>query len=151
MGSACRAAGILASASDDQKEALFTFGCSLGTSFQLIDDALDYLGNEKQLGKQSYDDLKEGKVTLPIILLKTLLSPEEEKKIARTFSQANTSAEDFDFVIQMVKKYKTAQSTIAKAKAYTTNALNALLNNFAPSEDRDHLEQLAKTLLQRAH
>ncbi len=62
-----RLAPILAGAAPSLEEACATYGQALGTAFQVIDDVLDYEGSVDQLGKNLGDDLREGKVTLPII------------------------------------------------------------------------------------
>jgi octaprenyl-diphosphate synthase len=64
-----KSAGLIQGCTDAQVEALFQFGFHFGTSFQLIDDYLDYTADEAKLGKPVMQDLYEGKVTLPIIKL----------------------------------------------------------------------------------
>ncbi|GAA4132481.1 hypothetical protein GCM10023067_52800 [Aminobacter aganoensis] len=59
---------VIAGASKNDKAALRSYGMNLGLAFQLIDDALDYGGSAKDLGKNVGDDFREGKVTLPVIL-----------------------------------------------------------------------------------
>ncbi|MEO5322010.1 polyprenyl synthetase family protein [Mesorhizobium sp. CC13] len=59
---------VIAGASRNDKAALRSYGMNLGLAFQLIDDALDYGGSSKDLGKNVGDDFREGKVTLPVIL-----------------------------------------------------------------------------------
>ncbi|WP_163364055.1 polyprenyl synthetase family protein, partial [Klebsiella aerogenes] len=50
-------------------QALRSYGLNLGLAFQLVDDALDYGGNAKDLGKNTGDDFREGKITLPVVLI----------------------------------------------------------------------------------
>ena len=59
---------VIASATRNDRAALRSYGMNLGLAFQLIDDALDYGGSSKELGKNVGDDFREGKVTLPVIL-----------------------------------------------------------------------------------
>jgi octaprenyl-diphosphate synthase len=59
---------VIASASKAERNALRSYGVNLGLAFQLVDDALDYGGSAKELGKNTGDDFREGKVTLPVIL-----------------------------------------------------------------------------------
>src|SRR5690606_25702300 len=59
---------VIAGESRSDRAALRSFGTNLGLAFQLVDDALDYGGNSKELGKNVGDDFREGKVTLPVIL-----------------------------------------------------------------------------------
>jgi heptaprenyl diphosphate synthase len=64
---ACETAAILADASELEKKCLREFGQQLGTAFQIMDDILDFTGDEKQLGKPAGSDLKQGLITLPLI------------------------------------------------------------------------------------
>jgi octaprenyl-diphosphate synthase len=76
-----RAAGMACEASEEDSAALAAYGRHLGTAFQLIDDTLDYCGDVLQTGKAIHSDLKEGKVTLPLIhalRLEAGLAPELE-------------------------------------------------------------------------
>ena len=69
FGGCARIGGILGDATPEQERALEQYGISLGMSFQLIDDLLDFSGDELALGKPVGGDLREGKVTLPVIRL----------------------------------------------------------------------------------
>lgn len=64
---ACSTAAVLSLASEEQKQGAWQYGHHLGLAFQLIDDALDYTGDQQELGKNVGDDLAEGKPTLPLI------------------------------------------------------------------------------------
>lgn len=67
FAAAAKASAMLSNASLKVIESMYAFGIALGNAFQLIDDALDYIGDENTLGKQVGDDLAEGKPTLPLI------------------------------------------------------------------------------------
>ena len=64
---ASHTAAVLAGAATEQEKALKAFGAHLGMAYQLVDDVLDYDGDEQQMGKSLGDDLAEGKPTLPLI------------------------------------------------------------------------------------
>jgi len=64
---AARIAAVIAGASAEQEEAAARYGAGLGTAFQMVDDVLDYSGQVEEIGKRLGDDLREGKVTLPLI------------------------------------------------------------------------------------
>jgi len=65
----CELAGIIAAADDGRRAALRRYGLNLGLAFQVVDDLLDFVGDAKTLGKPAASDLREGKVTLPLIEL----------------------------------------------------------------------------------
>ena len=68
--------GLLGNCSDEQRIALREYGFDLGIAFQIVDDVLDYTADERALGKPIGGDLREGKVTLPVILLLQKAGPE---------------------------------------------------------------------------
>ena len=67
MAAACRIGAILGGVPQSQEEALSQMGLNLGITFQVVDDILDYTGDERELGKQVCADLREGRITLPLI------------------------------------------------------------------------------------
>ena len=119
MGAACKSAGILADASPEQLVALERFGHDLGMAFQLTDDALDYLGSETLTGKEMQADFAEGKVTLPVILLRDLATEAEKDQIREALASATISQSHIDSVVKLTKKYQTAQKTLEIARSFT--------------------------------
>lgn len=67
LAASCRIGGIVTGAGDDHVEALATFGESYGLAFQLVDDVLDLVSTDEQLGKPAGNDIAEGVYTLPVI------------------------------------------------------------------------------------
>ncbi len=67
FAAACKAGIAVAGGSDEQIEQLGTFGYDLGLAFQIVDDVLDFVGDEQLLGKPAGNDLREGTLTLPLI------------------------------------------------------------------------------------
>ena len=79
MSAACESGSILGGVTRAERRRLAEYGRELGLAFQLRDDALDYEDREADLGKRPYDDLREGKVTLPLLLaLKRCTAAERE-------------------------------------------------------------------------
>lgn len=146
IGSACKSAGILAQRSRNEISSLETFGFNLGISFQLVDDALDFLGDGKLLGKKHFIDLQEGRVTLPILYLQSFISDEERKSLRQLYYEGNLLQSDIEYVASLVQKYETAEMTIERAQKLTDISLKALRDNFPASESRHHIEKLAEFL-----
>lgn len=86
---ASQASAILAEATAAQEKALQDYGRYLGTAFQLIDDLLDYSADGETLGKNTGDDLSEGKPTLPLLHAMNHGSPEQAKMIRDAIEQGN--------------------------------------------------------------
>jgi geranylgeranyl pyrophosphate synthase len=133
--------------SETQCSALASFGHHVGLAFQLIDDALDYTGSVEIVGKATHSDLLEGKVTLPVILLRTAASSSEWERVRELISQDVDTAAVTE-IAALVDKYDTANLTVERAHGFTMKAM-AALHSFPAGPARDHLENLANKLLFR--
>ena len=79
---------LLAKASQEQFQAAEAYGRHIGTTFQLVDDILDYTASAEQMGKNAGDDLREGKPTLPLIYLFERGTPDQKALIKTAIEQA---------------------------------------------------------------
>ncbi len=135
---AARTAAILAGANAATQNALGDYGMFLGTAFQLIDDVLDYSGNEKEIGKHLGDDLAEGKPTLPLIFVMNNGGADDVAAVKRAIESGGR--DDFKRVLAAIQNtnaldytQKIAQKEAEKARAALENVLptsqykNALL------------------------
>lgn len=114
---------------DDTKfnQALYDYGLNLGISFQVIDDLLDYSANLEKLGKQTGDDLREGKMTLPVILAYKEADDKDKATLRRIIeSEDHTRAEDFPKVQNIMAKLNIDEKTRAFAKKHCDNAHQAI-------------------------
>ena len=150
IGAACKAAGILAGASEQQIASLERFGCCVGMSFQLIDDALDYKVGSQQIGKPILADLREGKVTYPIILLRDKVSSEERSTMSGMLHQKQIHDNQIEFANKLVIAHSTVETTLQLAQDYTSEALEILRSNFPDGSIRRSIEDLVGTLLSRS-
>ena len=96
-----RLGAVIAGAGPDVEEGLAAYGMHLGTAFQMIDDVLDYSGQEAETGKHLGDDLTEGKTTLPLIHVITTGSPADAQRVRQAIEQGN--GEDFPAVLEIVR------------------------------------------------
>jgi octaprenyl-diphosphate synthase len=148
FSAACEVGAILGKVNQEKRAALRDFGYNLGMAFQLTDDVLDYVSYDAMLGKRVGTDLKEGKVTLPLIhALKS--SPEKEKTYIHTvLNNAKVTAKDFARVSKIIKKYGGVEYTVNTTRQFIENAkLN--LNSFRPSAYKESLITLADYILSR--
>jgi len=148
ISASCKAPAILAGASRETVDALDTFGSSLGLAFQLVDDALDYLGEDGVVGKSTLADFREGKMTYPVLLLNSLATDNELEEMAAAMNQRPISEEGVRLVAGLVEKYQTAEKTIELAHKYTDDAVCAL-GIFPESPAKDSLERIAYSLVGR--
>ncbi len=85
---------LLAKATPEQFQAAEAYGRHIGTTFQLVDDILDYTASAEQMGKNAGDDLREGKPTLPLIYLLENGTPSQKELIRSAIEQAEELPED---------------------------------------------------------
>jgi octaprenyl-diphosphate synthase len=148
IAACCRAPAVLAGSPPEASNALESFGSNLGIAFQLLDDALDYLGDEQILGKPILADLPEGKLTLPILLLKERAPAAIWQQVISTLKKKQIDSSDMDKIKDYVEEFSTADDTLALASKHTKIATSSL-NLLPPSVERNNLEQLASSLLGR--
>ena len=117
---------LYAGADTRQRENLEVYGQCLGSAFQIIDDLLDYQGEEKNTGKSVGNDLVEGKITLP--LLRALQnSPEHERlELERLIRHERTTPQTYQKVCNFIKTYQGFASAEATAQEMITLAKEAL-------------------------
>lgn len=147
--SACTQIGaILGSASDEREEALRLYGLSVGMAFQLVDDVLDLTSTESTLGKPVCSDLKEGKLTLPIIYLLRDGLPEHRELILKIMRDDGVDTTHREQVLALVREYGTADAVREKAHEYARQARKCL-DSFPPSKARDALLAIPDYIVSR--
>jgi octaprenyl-diphosphate synthase len=117
---------IVAGESKAMRNALKSYGMNLGLAFQLVDDVLDYGGTTADLGKNTGDDFREGKITLPIILAYRRGSAEERSFWKRAIEEGQSSDENLAIAMGLINKYGSLADTITRARHYGTIARDAL-------------------------
>jgi octaprenyl-diphosphate synthase len=109
-----------------EQAALRSYGKNLGLAFQLIDDALDYSGEQATIGKSVGDDFREGKVTLPIVLAYRRGNDEERSFWRRTLEEADIHDGDLERAVSLMRKHGTIDDTVKRAAHYGAIARDAL-------------------------
>jgi octaprenyl-diphosphate synthase len=114
----------LQGASPEVELACATYGAALGTAFQLIDDVLDYAGDAQKLGKNLGDDLREGKMTLPLIFAVKMAMPDEQMLIKLAIEEGDVT--QLDAISRIVQSCGALDASLDFAKAQAVRAENAL-------------------------
>ncbi len=133
------------------KSKLFNIGEYLGYAFQLIDDLLDYTGNEKTFGKPILNDIKEGKITYPLLKALQKSSYEEKQKfksILEKIKNNNYSQNDIKFIKDIVIKYEGDKDTLKVAKEFVESA-KKLISELPQNEYSSFLYNLADFIVNR--
>ncbi len=121
--SACAKLGAVAAGADQQlEEKLGEFAWNLGMAFQLIDDMLDFVSRESTLGKPVGGDLKEGKVTLPLVYALNQATPAERALVETALQDRNYDRAAFSEILAMVERHNGIQRTRDRAQQFTDRA-----------------------------
>jgi octaprenyl-diphosphate synthase len=144
----CTIGAVLGGVSPQQRACVAAFGHDLGMAFQMADDTMDFVAPEAKLGKPVHNDLKEGKITLPIITALQQATPQEIQVITDYLHSEHTSDADFRDIIALLHKYNTLHTTMTKAQAYVGQAKQHL-RDFTDSAALTTLYTLADYVVSR--
>ncbi|MFK7863609.1 MAG: polyprenyl synthetase family protein [Pseudohongiellaceae bacterium] len=146
---AAAASGAMLAGADQAKiEALRNYGLQLGLAFQLIDDALDYMGDAEELGKNVGDDLAEGKSTLPLIYTMAHGSTADKELIQASLQAESLEPRQLQEVIALVKSSGAIDYTKELAAQKTISAVKSL-DRLPDSDYKQALQSLVEFSLHR--
>ena len=148
FGGCAQIGGLLGGISSEEENALREYGFNLGIAFQLVDDLLDYTADAAALGKPVGGDLREGKVTLPVIQLLRRGSPEADRLIRDVVRDRAVSAEQWREILRLLHEHRTLDVAYERALEYGHRAKTCLAV-FPPSRERDALMALTDYVLSR--
>ena len=134
FGGCARIGGILGQATAEQERALEQYGISLGMSFQLIDDLLDFSGDETALGKPVGGDLREGKVTLPVIRLLQRNDPQTAKMVQTVVRERSVTPECWREICRVLHESRSVEYAMDKAQEQASTGQEAVV--FVPTFER---------------
>src|SRR5579863_7710877 len=121
--SVCARLGAIAAGSDTEtQEKLGEYAWNLGMAFQLVDDMLDFTAREKTLGKPVGGDLREGKVTLPLVYALERATPAERELVATILRDRNYDRVPFSRILSLLEKYSGIERVKDRAQAFTDKA-----------------------------
>ena len=145
---ACRISAIITAAPNEKEKALSNYGYNLGLAFQMADDLLDYTSDTKALGKEVGADLKEGKLTLPVIYSLKAADMKDRTRMENIIKNEDFSVNDFETLVELLKKYKGISYTQKMAAEHISKAKKAL-SIFEPSKTKEILIKVADYALNR--
>jgi octaprenyl-diphosphate synthase len=141
--------GLLGESTEAQRAALREYGFNLGIAFQIVDDVLDYMAEESALGKPIGGDLREGKVTLPIILLLQRSGPETAALVHGVIADGQVTPETWRTIKDLLARHGAIDAAFERAVTHATLAKTGLAAAFPASPERDGLISLADYVLSR--
>lgn len=138
-------AGLLAEAEELQIAALRRFGRELGIAFQIVDDVLDFIGDEAQLGKPAGSDLRQGLITLPILCY---LERAEDDAPVNAVLSGQRDEEHVRAAIEAVCSSEAIEAALAEARAHARRSQEALAT-LPDNASRQMLYSLAEYVVER--
>jgi octaprenyl-diphosphate synthase len=126
FGASAYCGACLAKAKKRDKKSLFSFGINFGLAFQLVDDILDYTGSTKQIGKNIYQDLSEGKITLPLYFILNDHSVTDKKALFRKLKKLSNSHKTKELE-KLLEKTGAIEKTFLEVQNFCTLAKKDLV------------------------
>ncbi len=150
FAAACRIAAVVAERDDADEEALDAYGRNLGIAFQLVDDAIDYASDGRTMGKDTGDDFRDGKVTLPVILAYARGDDTQRKFWKDAIEGRRVSEEDLAHANRLLEETGAVADTLARARHYCQRAI-AALGRFPDGRAKAALIEAAEFAVSRAY
>ncbi|HYA48820.1 MAG TPA: polyprenyl synthetase family protein [Burkholderiales bacterium] len=143
-----RIGAVIGQASSRREREAAEFGLNLGLCFQIVDDLLDFTGDERALGKPVLSDLAEGRITLPLIHALRSDGRPYRDRIAGLLGRRDVTPGERDGLLGVLAAAGSLEYTTAKASGYAGKALEAL-GRFPDSPPRRALAELVRFVLER--
>jgi len=150
MSAACACGAIVSGTEVEAETTLAKFGLNMGIAFQLMDDLLDYASSEEVFGKPVGKDLREGKITLPLIYTTERLETSEKENLEKLFRNRQASEEDYLSLIELVRNNGALEHIRNEAQAYVDSAVE-YLNPFPESYAKESLLELTQYIVDRKY
>ncbi|TNE32714.1 MAG: polyprenyl synthetase family protein [Alphaproteobacteria bacterium] len=152
FAASCEAGALAAGGTEEECAALRSYGENLGIAFQMVDDILDYRTPDAALGKNTGDDFREGKMTLPVVLLLKSASEEEKEFFEKAFLRTETQKTgDFEKACTLMEKYGIFEKALHEAESYGQQAKDALTGFDKNPEITSLLSGLIDFVINRRH
>ena len=149
--SACARLGAMTAGAEEATETrLGEFAWNLGIAFQLVDDVLDFTSREAVLGKPVGSDLREGKVTLPLIYALESALPEERALVDTVLKDGNYDRAPFPKILNLIERHRGFERAQERAQAFTDKA-RAMILEFPESSYQRALAALTELVTERDH
>ena len=146
IASCCALGACSVNASEVDVEKMRSFGEKIGMAFQIKDDLFDY--GERRIGKPTGIDIRERKMTLPLIHVMETCSSSERRWLKRNLKKYNTNRKKVNEIIEFVKSKGGLDYAVEKMHAFQNEA-NLILNTFPESDAKDSLQKLVSYVINR--
>ena len=148
FGGSAQIGGMLGNVTPEQQEALREYAFNLGIAFQVVDDLLDFTGDAAALGKPIGADLREGKMTLPLIHLLRHGHPAAERIVKDIITTRAVEEQQWNDLLQILNEHRSIDYAFRRAEEFAERARKPL-SAFPPSSERDALLALPDYVVSR--
>jgi octaprenyl-diphosphate synthase len=148
IAASCTLGAHLGTKDQQQTDALTTYGQQIGTAFQIVDDLLDFVEDPEKLGKNAFGDLREGKLTYPIIHTRKVCNDDEKQTLEKVLNPNTDETEAISFVEFLFQRYDVEKHCLKIAQGYANRA-KAALSTVPQSDARFALENLSDYVVSR--
>lgn len=148
IAASCTLGAHLGTNDEQQIDAITTYGQQIGTAFQIVDDLLDFVEDPEKLGKNAFGDLREGKLTFPIIHTRKVCNADEKQTLEKVLNPDTDETKAIAVVESLFQKYDVEPHCLKVAQGYTDRAKTALAK-VPQSDARFALENLADYVVSR--
>ena len=148
FAASCQTGAMLAGGDSLTVDSLYRFGLGIGMAFQVVDDTLDFVGKQAKVGKPVMSDLREGKLTLPVIHCFKVCSAAEKKRLKAMILKKVKAAGDIKWLKSLLEKYKAIDYSIQRARSFVDEAKTAL-HQLNGARDKNDLLHFADFLIDR--
>ncbi len=122
IANSAKASGVLSDLDNDKLDMLYEFGKNIGLAFQVVDDILDFTGNDKQLGKPAISDLASGYLTAPV-----LYALEENKNLSVLINRELAEKDDLNDALAIIMNSDAIDKSRKLAEKFATLSKEAIL------------------------
>ena len=123
----CTMGAIIGTQDEKIIQAVTEYGEAVGTAFQIIDDLLDFVADREKLGKEPFNDLREGKLTFPMIHLREVCTTEDSRKLEQVFNSEIDEDESIEWIESLIHQYQIQAHCRCVAREYANRAKSALI------------------------
>ncbi len=148
ISAACAGGGILSRADERAVCSLTKFGYLMGMAFQVMDDLLDYTSSQAVFGKPVGKDIREGKITLPLIYAREVMEDEEKRQAQNLLEQEMPSEEGYRHLMNLICRNSILERVRSEAEKYVDEAA-LCLDGFPDSPAKENLQELNRFIIER--
>jgi len=150
LSTCCECGAIVGEAQEEQRKALRDYGKFIGYAFQLVDDAFDYVSDEKTIGKPAGNDIREGKVTYPLLWALKRATKEEKEAVEKVLTNPSPTKEEIELVRRFVLEKGGERATFRLAREFVERAKESL-RVFEESSLKKALFEIADFIVERTY